>query len=143
MAKYHGGPRQQELCDWLAANGINPHAIPIDADLAINPGPDGGRVIHYEACVLGENEMPVLNERGTDVAVEKRTVPLVVEPPAWWEPFEKPTREQLTARAERVRALHRRNENTGTCEHCSAGDYPNYAVPFPCVTMRALDGEEQ
>ncbi|MFF8679525.1 hypothetical protein ACF07F_16600 [Streptomyces sp. NPDC015237] len=46
------------------------------------------------------------------------------------------------ARAEaavaRARALHRRNEHTGDCEHCSARDYPNYAVPHPCDTVRAL-----
>ncbi|MFC9736208.1 hypothetical protein ACFWG5_34345 [Streptomyces hydrogenans] len=40
----------------------------------------------------------------------------------------------------RVRAVHVRNGHTGDCEHCSAGDYPNYAVPDPCPTLRALDG---
>jgi hypothetical protein len=43
----------------------------------------------------------------------------------------------------RVRVLHRRNENTGECEYCSFRDYPTYAVPFPCDTVRALDGQEQ
>lgn len=42
----------------------------------------------------------------------------------------------------RVRALHVRNPHSGTCEHCSAGDYPDYAVPAPCPTIRALDKEE-
>lgn len=143
MAKHHGGPRQQELCAWLDANGVNPHAIPIDGDLTINPGPDCARVIHYEAMVLNEGGRITLNERGDSAAIEKRTAPLVVEPPVWWEPFEKPTREQLLARAERVRALHRRNENTAECEYCSARDYPGYAVPFPCDTIRALNGQEQ
>lgn len=45
------------------------------------------------------------------------------------------------AATERVRALHHRNEHTGDCEHCSAGDYPNYSVPHPCPTIRALDEE--
>ena len=45
--------------------------------------------------------------------------------------------------AERVRALHVRNPHSGTCEHCSASDYPDYAVPWPCPTIRALDGEER
>lgn len=40
---------------------------------------------------------------------------------------------------DRVRALHKRNEHTGDCEHCSARDYPDYAVPHPCDTIRALD----
>ncbi|MFE3031543.1 hypothetical protein ACFXKY_07830 [Streptomyces canus] len=47
------------------------------------------------------------------------------------------------AATERVRALHRRNEHTGDCEHCSAGDYPDYSVPYPCPTIRALEGREQ
>ncbi|MEV7140739.1 hypothetical protein [Streptomyces tauricus] len=44
---------------------------------------------------------------------------------------------------ERVRALHIRNANTGDCEHCSEHDYPDYSVPFPCPTIKALDGKEQ
>lgn len=39
----------------------------------------------------------------------------------------------------RARALHKRNEHTGDCEHCSKRDYPDYAVPWPCPTIRALD----
>ena len=42
---------------------------------------------------------------------------------------------------DRVRALHVRNPHSGTCEHCSAGDYPDYAVRSPCPTIRALDKE--
>ena len=84
----------------------------------------------------------VLNDRGDDAAIERRTVPLLVEPPAWWEPYEKPTRATLLSAVERVRALHVRNEHTGDCEHCSERDYPDYAVPWPCPTIRALDGEQ-
>jgi hypothetical protein len=46
------------------------------------------------------------------------------------------------AAVDRVRALHCRNEHTGDCEHCSERDYPDYAVPHPCPTIRALDGEQ-
>jgi hypothetical protein len=42
----------------------------------------------------------------------------------------------------RVRALHHRNENTGDCEHCSEHDYPDYAVPWPCPTIAALDPKD-
>jgi hypothetical protein len=42
---------------------------------------------------------------------------------------------QVTA----VRALHVRNANTGTCEHCSERDYPDYSVGYPCPTIRALE----
>lgn len=47
--------------------------------------------------------------------------------------------ERAQAAIARVRALHRRNEHTGTCEHCSQRDYPDYAVPSPCPTVQALD----
>jgi len=54
-------------------------------------------------------------------------------------------RQKLTERAERaeaalnaVRRLHVRNEHTGTCEECSRRDYPDYSVPAPCPTIRAL-----
>lgn len=43
----------------------------------------------------------------------------------------------------RVREPHRRNPNTGDCEHCSEHDYPDYAVPQPCPTITALNGAEQ
>lgn len=56
---------------------------------------------------------------------------------------EREPRLRAEAAIERVRALHKRNENTGECEYCSFRDYPTYAVPFPCDTVRTLDGEEQ
>ncbi len=43
----------------------------------------------------------------------------------------------------RVRALHVRNDNAGTCEHCSERDYPTYAVPYPCPTIQALDAPKE
>jgi hypothetical protein len=43
---------------------------------------------------------------------------------------------------DRVRELHIRNANTGNCEHCSERDYPDYAVPHPCPTIRTLDTPE-
>lgn len=42
-----------------------------------------------------------------------------------------------------VQALHVGNANAGACEHCSERDYPNYAVPFPCPTIRALDNPKE
>ncbi|MFJ8727693.1 hypothetical protein [Streptomyces sp. NPDC093269] len=53
-----------------------------------------------------------------------------------------PTREALLGALERIQALHRRNENSGVCEHCSARDYPDYEVPWPCETVRALPRKE-
>jgi hypothetical protein len=41
-----------------------------------------------------------------------------------------------------ARALHRRvtTPHVDLCAHCSERDYPNYEVPWPCLTIRALDG---
>lgn len=41
----------------------------------------------------------------------------------------------------RVIRLHSRSDD-GTCRYCSYNDYPNYSVPWPCVTVRALLGQE-
>lgn len=49
-----------------------------------------------------------------------------------------PTYEGLLTAMERIHALHCRNEHSGECEYCSARDYPDYSVPWPCETIRAL-----
>ena len=101
--------RRKELCEWLTANGIDPHRVPFDADLTINDT-DSGRVIRVEVEVTGDDGRSVLDAREHRAAIEVRAVPLVVEPPSWWEPYEKPTRAALLATVERVRktvtALH-------------------------------------
>jgi hypothetical protein len=131
--------RREALCTWLTANGINPNDVPQDGDLTIRTV-DGTRLIAYEAVVYDENGRRELDERGDRLALKRCTMPLVVEPPDWWEPYEKPTRDDLLAATNRVRQLHIRNANTGDCEHCSKRDYPDYAVPHPCPTIQALDG---
>jgi hypothetical protein len=142
MAVQTDWSRRHALCEWLTAHGIEPNTVPVDGDLTIIDT-DDGRAIRVEITPRTEDGRLTRNDRGTDAVREIRTVPLVVEPPAWWRPYEKPTREQLLARADQVRALHRQNENTWECEYCSARDYPDYAVPYPCDTIRALDGKEQ
>jgi hypothetical protein len=97
--------RRKELCDWLTANGIDPRTVPIRGDLTIG-AEDDQRVIRYEAFVLTDDGRQTCDPRGEGVdgaAVERRTVPLLVEPPDWWEPYEKPTRSMLLAAVERVR----------------------------------------
>jgi hypothetical protein len=42
-----------------------------------------------------------------------------------------------SARIKRVRALHR--EDYGSCAECTHES----GVPYPCPTIRALDGQEQ
>jgi hypothetical protein len=104
--------RRKELCDWLTANSIDPHDVPIRGDLTIGTE-DGQRVIRYEAFALTDDGRQTHDPRNEGIggaAVERRTVPLLVEPPDWWEPYEKPSRPVLLAVVERVRkavaALH-------------------------------------
>ena len=140
MAKDPSDSRRAALCDWLTANGINPSTIPVDADLTIDTHPDNSRHIAYEAFVLNQDGNIMVDERGTGPAIEKRTTPLLLDPPTLWEPYQKPTRDDLLASTNRVRTLHRCNEHTGDCEYCSQRDYPDYCVPWPCDTIQALDG---
>lgn len=143
MAGAPAEDRRKELCAWLAANNIRPNDVPIDGDLYLAPHPDGTIHIHYEAFHLTADGHRHLDERGEKAAVERRSTPLLVDPPAWWEPYRKPTRDQLLDAVQRVQELHRRNEHTGDCEHCSERDHPDYAVPWPCPTIRALTRDEE
>ncbi|MFI1472062.1 hypothetical protein [Streptomyces wuyuanensis] len=134
--------RREALCAWLTANEINPGDIPTDGDLIIHTRTDGTRVIRYEVFVRDTAGLILVDDRGARTAIESRETPLIVEPPDWWRPFQKPTREQLLATVQRVRALHAKNPNTGDCEHCSERDYPNYAVPWPCRTLQVVEEQQ-
>jgi hypothetical protein len=130
-----------EILNWLTALGINPADVPIDSDMVIRPDANGGRALQYEAFVRDADGNKYARPDGRAVR-EARTVPLIIDPPPTWRPHEKPSREQLLAAIDRGRELHSRNANTGDCEHCSERDYPAYAVPHPCPTVRALDTRE-
>lgn len=125
---------------WLTANAINPSTVPLDGDITIVDNSDGTRSIVYEAFELDAQGRKQLDERGQDAAIRRCSTSLIVQPPAWWEPYEKPTRNDLLAANERVRRLHAANEHTGDCEYCCVRDYPDYSVPHPCDTVQALDG---
>ncbi|MFE1451956.1 hypothetical protein [Streptomyces olivaceoviridis] len=142
MAKHPTGSRREALCAWLTANGIDPKAVPLDADMTIEQGPDG-RFLHCDVFDLDQDGRKQLDERGDKVAIKVATVPLKVEPPEWWQPYQKPTRDQLLEAVDRVKQLHVRNQYTGSCEHCSARDYPDYDVSWPCPTIQALEGVSQ
>jgi len=88
--------RRTELCDWLTENGINPHDVPADADMTIDKGPTG-RFLRCEVFDRSLDGRLQVDERGERVALMVVNVPLQVEPPEWWTPYEKPTREQLAA----------------------------------------------
>jgi hypothetical protein len=133
--------RREAYAAWLTANGIEPGHVLSDADVYIETRPDGTRHIVYEGCHLDAEGRRHLNERGDGVAIEHRTTPLLVEPPDWWQPYRKPTRDQLLTAVERVRALHNRWESDlGCCAHCQDG--MGTPLPWPCPTIRALDGTE-
>lgn len=133
--------RREAYAAWLTANAIAPRIVLVDADVTIVTKDDGSRVIAYEGCDLDAEGRKQIDERGMRVATRRFETPLIVEPPDWWEPYEKPTRDQLLEGVKRVHSLHVRNENSGVCEHCSERDYPNYEVPWPCATVQALIGE--
>jgi hypothetical protein len=126
------------LCDWLRANGINPDEVPLDADLTIEADATGQRWIRCETYCTTNDGQRFVNAEGTDAARELVLAPLKTEPPTWWQPHTRPSREQLLEAIAAVHALHVRNPNCGDCEHCSERDYPDYAVPWPCPTMQAL-----
>jgi hypothetical protein len=105
--------RREACIAWLTANGIEVNTIPRDADLYIDSSPDGTRHIHYEAFHLTSDGQRQLDERGENVALERRTTPLLVDPPDWWEPYRKPTRDDLLAVLGRVQQLAERWKHTG------------------------------
>jgi hypothetical protein len=131
--------RREAYAAWLTANNINPAHVLLDADVYIETGTDGTRHIVYEACHLDDQGRRQVDERGTGVAVERRTTPLLVDPPDWWEPYRKPTRDQLLEAVDRIRALHRHWEaDPGHCAHCQDG--MGTPLRWPCPTIRALEG---
>lgn len=104
MGKALTGSRRVAMCAWLAENGINPADVPQDADITIDKGPTGRflRCQVYDRTPDGHLQP---DQHGTSVATMVVNVPLKVEPPAWWQPHTKPTREQLLAVLQRVQAL--------------------------------------
>lgn len=147
MALHLDRSRSDALCAWLTAHGIEPNTVPTDADMTISDT-DDGRVLHCEVMVRSEDGRLVLDDRGDGPAIEMRTVPLVAEPPEWWTPYEKPTREQLLATVERVRKLHAPIAGEGDtrwCQVCSQEEIQpqpiGWWVPWPCPTVAALPKE--
>ncbi|MFD9443363.1 hypothetical protein [Streptomyces sp. NPDC060001] len=87
--------RREAYAAWLTANAISPGIVLMDADVTIVTKDDGSRVIAYEGCDLTTDGHKQPDERGTGVATRRFETPLLVEPPDWWEPYEKPTRDDL------------------------------------------------
>jgi hypothetical protein len=99
--------RRQAYAAWLTANGINPNNVPRDAVITISEG-TAGRLLCCEVFDLTPDGHRQLDERGEKAAVTVVAVPLKVEPPNWWESYEKPTRDELLAVVDRVEQLAER-----------------------------------
>lgn len=96
--------RRQLVCDWLTANGVDPKRVPRDSDLYVETDDSGAQTLHFEQYDVDDNGHRVLNQQGDGVAIRDAAVPLLVEPPEWWQPHRKPTREQLL---DQLRAVYR------------------------------------
>lgn len=94
MAQHPANGRREAVCAWLTANGIDPKNVPTDADIVIQDGPDG-RILRCEVFDLNDDGERQVDERGQMAARTFVTVPLKTEPPQWWQPYEKPTSDQL------------------------------------------------
>ncbi|MFE0207044.1 hypothetical protein [Streptomyces sp. NPDC058985] len=143
--------RREAYCAWLTANQIDPADVLLNADVYLDTAEDGTRVIVYEACARDSEGRKQVDERGDGVALERRTVRLLVDPPGWWEPYRKPTRDQLLEVVDKVRALHKPQPDGSPfpeiqqCSTCSRteGDGYQYLVYWPCPTIQAIDSEVQ
>ncbi|WP_435606632.1 hypothetical protein [Streptomyces ardesiacus] len=132
--------RREAYCAWLTANHIDPGDVLLDSDVYLDTTGDGTRVIVYEGCAKDAQGRKQVDERGTGVALERRTTPLLVEPPDWWEPYRKPTRDQLLDAVARVRELH--SQDGEYCSICTT-DFGRLTAPWPCPTIQAIDSEVQ
>lgn len=103
MAK-HLGNRRVALSAWLTDNGINPNDVPAHADMTIDDGPDG-RTIRCEVYDRTTDGHIQPDDTGQKVASRFVTVPLLSDPPEWWEPRVKPTRDELLGVVARLRQL--------------------------------------
>jgi hypothetical protein len=80
-------PRIEEervaLCKWLAANGIDPNAVPLDTNLSIDTV-DGDLVIRYEEFVLTEDGRKQVDPGDPELAWRRTvTAPCRETPPPW------------------------------------------------------------
>lgn len=103
MANYLS-ERQQAVAEWLEANGIAPRDVPQNADLTIEDSPDG-RVIRCETFDRSADGRIQVDETANRAATKFVTVPLKVEPPEWWKPRVKPTRDELLDVIAKLRRL--------------------------------------
>lgn len=132
-----------DVCDWLTALGIAPSDVPTDSDLYITTDSGEPPMLHFEVYVRDDAGRRLINAQRTGPVIERRSVPLTVEPPKHWQPHRNPTREELLAAVDRVRTLHQPIRvptvvgERNACVVCD-GD-PMNEPQYPCATLAALD----
>ncbi|MEU7435669.1 hypothetical protein AB0B07_33250 [Streptomyces sioyaensis] len=78
-----GTPRQQQLCDWLTANGIDDNEVTVHDPLTVETLPDGQRIIRHTVYLRDADGHRYVDPNDPNQAArEERTAPLIVEPPA-------------------------------------------------------------
>jgi hypothetical protein len=78
-----GTPRQQQLCDWLNANGIDYQNVAVPDPLIVETLPDGQRVIRHTVYLRTADGQRYADPNDRDQAArEERLAPLLAEPPA-------------------------------------------------------------
>ena len=110
MPKYLS-ERQQTIAAWLDANGISPNNVPVDADMTIEDSSDG-RTIRCEVFARDSAGRIQVDDSGRHTARRFVVVPLTVDPPDWWEPRVKPTRDDLLDVLGKVQQLTERWKHT-------------------------------
>ncbi len=96
--------RMEAMATWLDALGLAPGSVPVWADMTIQDGPNG-RTLRCEVYDLTADGHKQVDERGKRVATTFVTVPLKVDPPSWWKPYVKPTRDDLLDVIDKLRKL--------------------------------------
>lgn len=97
----------EDLCRWLRANDVDPVQVPMDTDMTLEADNTGQRWLRFEVYAENAKGERFMNAWGTAAARDRRIVPLLADPPAWWQPHVKPTAEQY--REQRNAADHERS----------------------------------
>ncbi|MER5482954.1 hypothetical protein ABT024_07020 [Streptomyces sp. NPDC002812] len=128
-----------QVADWLTALGVDPNHVPITSDLYIETGA-AGRELHYEVYVLNSDGRRIPDERGHEL-VERRAVPLSVEPPEHWQPFRKPTVAQVEAERDGAYRERARLVAHLASLYPSQIAYTDADTDWPVVTIEAPTGQ--
>lgn len=82
-------PWRAEILAWLTGNDIEISDVPVRSAIVLEAGPDGTPVIRHTVHlrnVTGHWYLADPNDPEKGAAIEERTVPMKVPPPANWRP---------------------------------------------------------